>query len=96
MDGDPMPENNKYKATDKLRRTSKAYSPAQHLPWHIKRWKEIGEGQTYADINAADSGYRRLVAENDENYRDNSTSIDRHLDYDIEIRGMIEKISEEK
>jgi putative restriction endonuclease len=85
----------KYKPTDKFRRTSKPFSEL-HLEWHIERWNWIGEGRTYTEINEADSGYRTLLSNNYPDYEDNNTPIDKHLDYDIESRGMIEKISKEK
>ena len=78
-----------YKSSDRFRRTAKLIRENAHTLEHIERWSWIGEeGKTFAQINAADSGYRKALA-NEPDYQGNTSVINHHLIYDIEKVGMI-------
>ncbi len=86
----------KYKSSDIFRRTSKEINVNKHTPEHIERWNWIGnEGKSYKEISAPDSGYRRTLFKEQE-YQGNQSSIDHHLTYDINSRGMVQKLKSNK
>jgi hypothetical protein len=62
----------------------------RHALHNKKRWRWIdnnGKGRAYSEISMADSIYRQCIK--DLKYGGNTSSIDRHLTYDMH-EGMIE------